>query len=162
VLEEMKAAGVQPDVYTFNPLITVLWQCGQRRTAVDMYVEASEAGVYPPQTERTLEAIDLHEMCGGAACVATTLWLDAIAAASLEQLALPATFTVITGQGKHSRVTGESEVRDAIAAFLLEELGFPFQVPSGNPGCLKAEGTAVCEWLGALGPVAQRLKNVEV
>jgi hypothetical protein len=73
-----------------------------------------------------------------------------IAAASREQPAsLQATFTVITGQGNHK--AGESEVKDAVAAFLLEELNSPFQAPSDNPGRLQADRTAVCEWLIALG-----------
>jgi pentatricopeptide repeat domain-containing protein 1 len=157
VFEEMKAAGVQPTDYTSNPLINVLWRGGQRRTAVDLYMVASQAGVYPLQAERSLNMIDLHGTSAGAACAATTLWLAEIAAASLKQLALPATFTVITGQGNHSRETGESEVKDALATFLLEELGSPFRAPSDNPGRLQADRTAVCEWLGALGPVAERV-----
>jgi hypothetical protein len=155
VFEEMKAAGVQPDVQTFNPVINVLWRGGQRRTAVDLYVVASQAGVYPLQTERTLNKIDLHDTSAGAACAATTLWLDEIATASLEQPAsLQATFTVITGQGNHK--AGESEVKDAVV-FLLEELNSPFQAPSDNPGRLQADRDAVCEWLGALGPIAERV-----
>jgi pentatricopeptide repeat domain-containing protein 1 len=157
VFEEMKAAGVQPDVITFNPLINVLWRGGQRRTAVDLYTVASQAGVYPLQTERTLNKIDLHFTSAGAAQAATTLWLDEIAAASLEQLALPATFTVITGQGSHSRETGESEVKDATTTFLLDELNSPFKAPSDNPGRLEADRDAVCEWLGALEPIAERV-----
>ena len=150
VFEEMKAARVQPTVQTFNPDINVLWRGGPRRTAVDLYTVASQAGVYPLQTERTLNKIDLHDTSAGAACAATTLWLDEIAAASLEQPAsLQATFTVITGQGNHK--AGESEVKDAMAAFLLKELNSPFQAPSDNPGRLQADRTAVCEWLIALG-----------
>jgi hypothetical protein len=157
VFEAMKAAGVQPDVHVFNPLLGVLWQCGQRRTAIDLYMEASQAGVYPLQAERTLNKIDLHFTSAGAACAATTLWLDEIAAASLEQLALPATFTVVTGQGNHSRETGESEVKDAMATFLLDELDSPFRAPRDNPGRLEADRDAVCAWLATLVPAAQRV-----
>ena len=150
VFEEMKAARVQPTVQTYNPVINVLWRGGQRRTGVDLYTVASQAGVYPLQTERTLNKIDLHDTSAGAACAAKTLWLNEIATASLEQPAsLPATFTVITGQGNHK--AGESEVKDAVATFLLEELNSPFQAPSDNPGRLQADRTAVCEWLIALG-----------
>jgi pentatricopeptide repeat protein len=152
VFEEMKAARVQPTVQTYNPVINVLWRGGQRRTAVDLYTVASQAGVYPLETERTLNNIDLHFTSAGAACAAKTLWLNEIATASLEQPAsLQATFTVITGQGNHSRETGESEVKDAVATFLLEELNSPFQAPSDNPGRLQADRDAVCEWLIALG-----------
>jgi pentatricopeptide repeat domain-containing protein 1 len=158
VFAEMKAAGVQPDVYTYNALINVLWRGGQRRTAVDLYMVASQAGVYPLQTKRTLNKIDLHGTSAGAAQAATTVWLNEIPAASLEQPAsLQATFTVITGQGNHSRETGESEVKDAVAFFLLEALGSPFRAPRDNPGRLAADRTAICEWLAALGPIAERV-----
>jgi pentatricopeptide repeat domain-containing protein 1 len=150
LFKEMKAAGVQPDVITYNGLIAVLWQCGKRRTAVDLFMRASEAGLYPPQTQRTLNEIDLHDMSAGAAQVATTLWMQAIATASLERpRELPAKFTVITGRGNHSRVKGESEVKAAMAAF-LKKLGSPFRVPRENPGCLVADRDAVVEWLGGL------------
>jgi pentatricopeptide repeat domain-containing protein 1 len=153
VFAEMKAAGVQPNVKTYEPLLSVLWKAGQRRSAIDLYLVASNAGVYPLQAERTLHEIDLHETSAGAAQAATTLWLRAIASAS--PATLPATFSVVTGQGNHS--AGESEVKDAVVAFLLEELGGPFQAPSDNPGCLKAERDAVVEWLGALGDVDARV-----
>jgi pentatricopeptide repeat domain-containing protein 1 len=160
VFKEMKAAGVQPNRPTFNPLINVLWRCGQRRTAVDLYTVASQAGVYPLQAERTLNKIDLHNMSAGAAQAATTLWLAELAAASLELLVLPATFSVVTGQGNHK--AGESEVKDTVTAFLLEELGSPFQAPRDNPGRLKANQLAACKWLGALGPINERVYSVGV
>jgi hypothetical protein len=51
-------------------------------------------------------------------------------------------------------VTGESEVKDAVTSFVLEELGGPFKAPKNNPDRLVADRTAVCAWLDALGPVA--------
>ena len=47
-------------------------------------------------------------------------------------------------------------MKDAVV-FLLEELNSPFRAPRDNPGCLKADRIAVCEWLGALGPIAERV-----
>jgi pentatricopeptide repeat domain-containing protein 1 len=156
--EEMRAVGVQPDRPTYNPLLTVLWKCDQRRAAIELYTKASAAGVYPSQAESKLNKIDLHEMSAGAAQAATTLWLEAIVATSLERpAALPQLFTVVTGQGHGSRVTGESVVKDAVTSFLLEELGSPFKAPENNAGRLEADQAAVCAWLAALGPVAERV-----
>jgi len=73
---------------------------------------------------------------------------------------LPATLEVVTGWGKGSRVTGESEVKDAATAFLAD-LGSPFEAPSDNLGCLEAQRAAVGEWLGSLGPVVQRVCNAD-
>ena len=42
-------------------------------------------------------------------------------------------------------MTGESEVKDAVTAYLAD-LGFPFEAPSDNPGRLTANRTAVGEW----------------
>ena len=149
---------MKPVVQTYNPLLNVLWQRDQRRTAIELYTKASAAGVYPSQAESKLNKIDLHDMSAGAALVATTVWLEAIVATSLERpAALPESFTVVTGQGHHSRVTGESEVKDAVTSFLLEELGSPFKAPRNNPGRLQADQVAVCAWLAALGPVAERV-----
>jgi hypothetical protein len=54
-------------------------------------------------------------------------------------------------------VTGESEVKDAVTSLLLEELGGPFKAPRNNAGLLEADQTAVCAWLAALAPVAERV-----
>ena len=57
-------------------------------------------------------------------------------------------------------MTGESEVKDAVTAFLAD-LGSPFEAPKGNPEFwpewLEAKRAAVGEWLGSLGPVVQRV-----
>jgi len=88
VFDEMKAAGVQPDVGTYDMLLSVLWLCGQRRTAIELYLEASKAGVYNPQA--SLETLILDTLPLGPALAATTLWLDAIAATALQSpTALP-------------------------------------------------------------------------
>jgi len=140
---------VKPDRPTYNPLLTVLWQCGQRRTARDLYSLASEAGVYPRQAELAVKKINLHDMSAGAAQVALTLWLDAISAG-----AVPGRLKVVTGQGNHK--AGESEVKDAVVAFLAA-LDSPFQVPTQNPGRLEADGAAVGAWLRGQGSITQQM-----
>jgi hypothetical protein len=122
---------------------------------MDLYLQASEAGVYPRQAELAVKKIDLHDMSPGAALVALTLWLDAILAKSVTlSTAVPARLTVVTGQGNHK--SGESEVKDAVVAF-LKAMSSPFQVPMDDPGCLKADGADVGVWLRAHGSVAQRM-----
>jgi len=90
-------------------------------------------------------------MSPGAAQVALTLWLDTIAK---QPASVPARLTVVTGQGNHK--AGESEVKDAVVAF-LEALDSPFQGPSHNPGRLEADGGAVGAWLRGEGSIAQRM-----
>jgi hypothetical protein len=62
---------------------------------------------------------------------------------------LPATLEVVTGWGKSSRVTGASEVKDAVTAYLAD-LGSPFEVSRYTPGRLDAKRTAVGEWFRAM------------
>jgi hypothetical protein len=152
----MQAAGVTPDIQAYNPLLSVLWECGHRAKAIELFVEASEAGVYP-QGDRTLGKPALHELSKGAALTSLTLWLDEMAALTSDGgVGLPGIFEVVTGWGKGSRVTGESEVKDAVTAYLAD-LGSPFDFPSDNPGCLEAQRDAVGEWLESVGPVVQRV-----
>ena len=143
--EQMKAAGVTPDIKTYNPLLSVLWECGQQAKAIELFEEASKAGVYPPG-DRKFGKMDLHNLSKGAALASLTLWLDEMAASTREGAAgLPATLVVVTGWGKGSRVTGESEVKDAVTAYLAD-LGSPFEFPSDNSGWLQAKRAAVGEW----------------
>jgi hypothetical protein len=58
--------------------------------------------------------------------------------------------------GKGSRMTGQSEVKDAVTAFLAE-LGSSFEAPSENPGRLEARRTTVDELLRSVGLVVQRV-----
>jgi hypothetical protein len=90
-------------------------------------------------------------MSAGAAQVALTLWLEAIAG---QPASVPARLTVVTGQGNHK--AGESEVKDAVVAF-LEALDSPFQIPKENPGRLEADGAAVSAWLRGQGSITQRM-----
>ena len=141
----MQAAGVTPDIPTYNPLLSVLWECGQRAKAIELFVAASDAGVYP-QGDRKFGKLDLQELSKGAALASVTLWLDEMADSTRDGAAeLPATLKVVTGWGKSSRVMGESEVKDAVTAYLAD-LGSPFEAPTNNPGCLEANRTAVSEW----------------
>ena len=122
-----------------------------------------QAGVYtyPAREGTELATLELHGLSTGAAQAATTLWLHALADASLDGRAdLPAKITVDMGRGRRrgGRVTGRVwEVEDAVTS-LLEELGSPFQASQGRPGvCLEADQADVCAWLGGLGPVSQRV-----
>ena len=139
--EAMKAAGVQPDAVTYNAVLQALWQTGQRHSAIMLFKHATDVAVFPPLGARKL---DLHGLSPGAAMAATTLWL-----ASVRRCKTPlrCTVTVVTGWGKHSRCTGECEVKRAVVALLH---GSPFEQPKNNPGRLQADGVAVQAWLRIL------------
>jgi hypothetical protein len=134
----------------------VIWECGQRDRASELFVEASKEGVYP-QSDRKLGKIDLHHLSKGAALASLTRWLDVMAAAARDDPAgLPDALTVMMGKG--SRRTGESEVKAAVTA-LLAELGSPFEAPSDSPGHLEAKRAAVDGWIRSVGSIAPNPPN---
>jgi hypothetical protein len=61
--------------------------------------------------------------------------------------ALPSKFSVVTGWGRHSKVKGNSDVKEAVVEHLKTH-GSPFELT--NPGLLEADGPAVQAWLGAM------------
>jgi pentatricopeptide repeat protein len=180
VFEEMKAA-VQPDVGTYDMLLSVLWLCGQRRTAIELYVEASKAGVYPLQD--SLETLTLDFLPVGPALVATTLWLDAIAEAALRSPnAVPERLWVLPGHYEQLSTQSIHHVHEYSAfhatddddviplrcpapdvainpvTHFLQQLDSPFKVsrPPIRNGLVANRG-AVCAWLAHLCPFIQHV-----
>lgn len=88
--------------------------------------------------------MDLHEMTATAAVAAVVVWLSAVEAAAPSSV--PATMTVVTGWGKHSKSVGQSPMKAAVVAW-LEENQAPFRPVPNNPGAMQADGPAVAEWL---------------
>ena len=147
----MKAAGVTPDIPTYKPLLSVLWECSHRAKAIELFVEASEAGVYP-QGDRK---IDLHELSQGRGAGIP----DSVAECDGDLNTRRRRWTACHprgGDGLGQRLPGDSEVKDAVTAFLAG-LGLTQEAPSDNPGCLEAEQAAVGEWLGSVNPVVMRV-----
>lgn len=185
VFEDMKAAGLTPDVGTYDMLLSMLWLCGQRRTAIELYVEASKAGVYPPQV--SLEMLILDFLPVGPALAATTLWLDAIAAAAMQSpTALPEHLAVLLGQYEQLSTQSIHHVHEFSAfhatedddviplrcpmpdvasnpvTHFLQQLESPFKYPAppykhGFSNGLLADRAAVCAWLVHLRPVIQQV-----
>jgi pentatricopeptide repeat protein len=151
--EAMRAAGMTLDEFSFNPLVDVLWRCGEPRRALDLYREAVEAGVYA-QPDPTAGKLDLHRMSAGVALASLTLWLDATAAACWLPSRLPDSFLVVTGWGKNSVEVGKSPVKDGVTGF-LESHNSPFE-PT-NQGSLQASRADVCRWLESVAPLVQRV-----
>jgi pentatricopeptide repeat protein len=184
--DEMKAAGLTPDVGTYDMLLSVLWLCGQRRTAIELYVEASKAGVYPPRG--SVGVLVLDSMPLGPALAATTLWLDAIAAAAPDDL--PDTllvetpvFNQLSTQSIHyvnelcefyleeagakddgvvllRRKEKSNGVGTCAVISFMQQLESPFmilQTGGSDDACMWAARDAVCAWLARLGPVIQHV-----
>jgi hypothetical protein len=121
----------------------VEWECSTHICHLPSQ-EATDAAVYPACA--SLERIDLHDMSWGAALASVTVWLARIEqqlAADAE--ALPPSFEVVTGWGKHSRVKGTSDVKEAVVR-VLAKMGSPFEPVEGNPGKFVASRAGVVSW----------------
>jgi len=57
VFKAIPMQGLTPDIPTYNPLLSVIWQCGQRAKANELFMEASEAGVYLRVTASSARSI---------------------------------------------------------------------------------------------------------
>eukprot|EP00959_Pyramimonas_sp_CCMP1952_P120996 2529898-Pyramimonas_sp.AAC.1 len=73
----MQEAELPLDLATFNPLLNVLWESGQRLAAVHVFRLAIDMHVYPNPSSHT-HKLDLHDLSAGAASIAITIWLSAV------------------------------------------------------------------------------------
>eukprot|EP00959_Pyramimonas_sp_CCMP1952_P424581 8893016-Pyramimonas_sp.AAC.1 len=73
----MQEAELPLNSVTFNPLLNVLWESGQRLAALHMFRQAIDLQVYPNPLSQT-HKLDLHELSAGAALIAIAIWLSAV------------------------------------------------------------------------------------
>lgn len=132
----------------FNALADILWHFGQRQGAQRVILEARRRHIWVLawQTSQQQYCLDLHSMSVGAAQAMLHAWLLNIRSIVFEGYELPKLLSILTGWGRHSKVPGESIVKQAVESRLLA-IGAPFQVAKFNEGRLVSTGPIVGGWL---------------
>lgn len=132
----------------YNALADVLWHFGQREGAQKIVLEARRRHVWVHawQMSQHQYCLDLHLMSVGAAQAMLHAWLLNIRSIVFEGYELPKLLSILTGWGRHSKVAGESIVKQAVEAHLLA-IGAPFRVAKYNEGRLISTGPMVGGWL---------------
>lgn len=132
----------------YNALADVLWHFGQKKGAQNVVLEARRRRVWVQawQMSQHQYCLDLHLMSVGAAQAMLHAWLLKIRAILFEGHELPKLLSILTGWGRHSKVAGESIVKQAVESHLLA-IGAPFKVAKYNEGRLVSTGSIVGGWL---------------
>eukprot|EP00250_Pteridium_aquilinum_P005627 c15694_g2_i1 orf=320-2968(-) len=132
----------------YNALADVLWHFGQKKGAQKVVLEARRRRVWVQawQMSQHQYCLDLHLMSVGAAQAMLHAWLLNIRAIVYEGHELPKLLSILTGWGRHSKVAGESIVKQAVESHLLA-IGAPFRVAKYNEGRLISTGPVVGGWL---------------
>ncbi|KAH7443430.1 hypothetical protein KP509_02G034100 [Ceratopteris richardii] len=132
----------------YNALADVLWHFGQKEGAQKVVLEARYRKVWPQawQFSHRECCLDLHLMSVGAAQAMLHAWLLNIRTIVFKGHELPKLLSILTGWGRHSKIAGESIVKQAVESHLLT-LGAPFKVAKYNEGRLVSTGPTVEGWL---------------
>lgn len=132
-----------------DAFIEYLHKLGHKAEAGLVWEVAREHNLYPlavRQKSRNHYSIDLHVMSMGTALTALSRTLSGFRETMLYTGRVPDRIDIITGWGKHSRVTGSSLVRHAVQN-MLTALGSPFYLDNANLGCFVSSGKPLSEWL---------------
>ncbi|XP_077217949.1 s uncoupled 1 [Tasmannia lanceolata] len=132
----------------YNALTDMLWHFGQRRGAELVVLEGKRRQVW--ENLWCDSCLDLHLMSSGAAQAMVHAWLLYIRSVIFNGYELPKLVSILTGWGKHSKVTGDATLRRAIEG-LLSGIGAPFHVAKFNLGRFISTGPVVTAWLRELG-----------
>ncbi|KAK3259561.1 hypothetical protein CYMTET_31442 [Cymbomonas tetramitiformis] len=142
----MQKLGVQADTITYNIVIHSLWGLGKYDAAICM-----SQTVFPTDLRHNRGGgqlayeLDLHGMESGCAQCMVIIWLARLA--DDPQDFNPRTkLNIITGQGNHSPVRGESSVRESVVD-MLHQLASPFTALGYNRGRLSAPMGELQTWL---------------
>jgi len=132
-----------------DSLIEFLHNLGRRPEAGLVWEVGRQHDLYPQAVRekgKNQYSINLHVMSMGTALVALSRTLSGFRQTMLYTGVAPERIEIITGWGKHSRVTGSSLVRQAVQN-LLNALGSPFYVENSNVGCFVSHGKPLSNWL---------------
>ncbi|XP_060174659.1 pentatricopeptide repeat-containing protein GUN1, chloroplastic [Lycium barbarum] len=128
----------------YNALTDMLWHFGQKEGAQLVVLEGKRSEVW--ENTWSTSCLDLHLMSSGAACAMVHAWLLSIRSIVFGGHELPKMLSILTGWGKHSKVTGDGALKRAIEG-LLSSIGAPFQVAKCNIGRFISTGAVVAAWL---------------
>ncbi|KAJ8558498.1 hypothetical protein K7X08_034027 [Anisodus acutangulus] len=128
----------------YNALTDMLWHFGQKEGAQFVVLEGKRSEVW--ENTWSTSCLDLHLMSSGAACAMVHAWLLSIRTIVFGGHELPKMLSILTGWGKHSKVTGDGALKRAIEG-LLSSIGAPFQVAKCNIGRFISTGAVVTAWL---------------
>ncbi|PKU68253.1 pentatricopeptide repeat-containing protein At2g31400, chloroplastic [Dendrobium catenatum] len=142
----------------YNALTDMLWHYGQRRGAQQVVLEGVQRQVW----ENTWNefTLDLHLMSSGAAQAMVHSWLLSMSAIISKGQKLPQVVSILTGWGKHSKVTGASPLRRVIQT-LLNSIGAPFHLERFNIGRFVSPGAIASAWLRESGTITLLLLHDE-
>ncbi|KAJ6848191.1 pentatricopeptide repeat-containing protein, chloroplastic [Iris pallida] len=135
----------------YNALTDLLWHFGQKRGAQQVVLEGVQRQVW--ENAWSEFSLDLHLMSSGAAQAMVHAWLLNVHSIVFQGRELPSILSILTGWGKHSKVTGASTIRRVIEA-LLKSIGAPFQIERFNIGRLVSPGVDVAAWLRESGTMS--------
>ncbi|KAK8967858.1 Pentatricopeptide repeat-containing protein [Platanthera guangdongensis] len=142
----------------YNALTDMLWHYGQRWGAQQVVLEGVKRQVWENSwNEFTL---DLHLMSSGAAQAMVHAWLLRMGDIVSKGQKLPQAVSILTGWGKHSKVTGASTLRHVIET-RLNSIGAPFQLEQFNIGRFVSPGAIIAAWLKESGTVTVLLLHDE-
>ncbi|PKA51558.1 Pentatricopeptide repeat-containing protein [Apostasia shenzhenica] len=142
----------------YNALTDMLWQYGQRRGAQQVVLEGVQRQVW--ENSWSDFSLDLHLMSSGAAQAMVHAWLLSMRSIVCNGQKLPEFVSILTGWGKHSKVTGASTLRRVIET-LLNSLGAPFHLERFNIGRFVSPGTIAASWLRESGTITVLLLHDE-
>ncbi|KAL2629880.1 hypothetical protein R1flu_014566 [Riccia fluitans] len=132
-----------------DALIEFLCRTEHKAKAGHVWEVAMENNLYPLAISQKVPnswTVDLHVMSKGTAVVALSRTLATLRERMLSTGVVPEKIEIVTGWGKHSRVSGFSLVKNAVQN-MLGALGSPFYIDSTNAGCFVGAGQPLAEWL---------------
>ncbi|XP_031497623.1 pentatricopeptide repeat-containing protein GUN1, chloroplastic [Nymphaea colorata] len=132
----------------YNALTDMLWHFGQRKGAQLVVLEGKRRQVW--ENAWSDSCLDLHLMSAGAAQAMVHAWLLNIHTIVYQGHQLPNLLSILTGWGKHSKVTGDGTLRRAIET-LLAKIGAPFHTAKFNIGRFISSGAVMGAWLKEIG-----------
>ncbi|KAG6546847.1 hypothetical protein Mapa_011700 [Marchantia paleacea] len=132
-----------------DALIEFLYRSEHKATAGHVWEVALENNLYPLAISQRMPnnwIVDLHVMSKGTAVVALSRTLSSLRERMLSTGVVPYRIEIVTGWGRHSRVSGLSRVKNAVQN-MLGALGSPFYIDNANVGCFVGTGQPLADWL---------------
>ncbi|CAM6096488.1 unnamed protein product [Calypogeia fissa] len=132
-----------------DALIEFFYKLDHKDRAGVVWEVAVEKNLYPSaicQRAPNYWIVDLHVMSIGTAVVALLRTLAGLRERMLATGDVPDRIEIVTGWGKHSRVSGFSKIKNVVEN-ILQALHAPFYIDNSNVGCFVGSGQPLVDWL---------------